>query len=291
MAFGFSFGKNKTRVEQDTTVNKTETTNQQQNTNQSQTQTGTSNTNTSQTGSTTGTQATKNSGTTTNQTTGTQAQTGLTQSFSDMILGALEAKTAEALGVTTGGPTAESLSGFNRDQFVQGGMQAAQATSQAGLEQSINGLMDNVGGTTEGNSMAALLANRLRNDAGASMAGTRSQLEGQAAQIQQGNVAARTQELGTNNAFVAQLLAGLKGGVTATSGTVQTAESQAGSQQQIGDSRTAENTQSSQQQQTESTQALVSIIQQLISGTTNTQGTESVDGTTTKKGGGVGLSI
>lgn len=293
MAFGINFGKNKTTTTQNTAVDQTTTQNQQQaqTTNQQQSSATTSNTATTGTTATSG--ATKNTGTTAQQTSGIQEQVNTSRSFSDPVIAALESMVLGQLGSSgsTGGPRAESLSGFDAEGFVSGGLAAAESRQRMDLESSINGLFDAIGGGAGDNTMAALMANRLRGDAAANLAGIESQLVGQANQIQRENVGAAISERATDNAFVNQLLANLKGGVATTEGAVTSQQATTGQQQTIGEEQQRQ--QQAQQSSTESTtnQILASVINSLLSGTTNVTGTESVVGTQKKSGGGFGLSI
>lgn len=292
MLFGLSFGSNKKTTTSNTAVAKDESTSQQQTGTQNQqqtsssTQTGTSNTS----GFTSGQTAT--SGTTAQQTTGQQRTTQTTQSLSDAILGALEASTQNALtaGGTRVGPTAGDLN-FDLDTFVNQGMTAARAASQGALEQSSNGLIDNIGGTASGNSMAALLLNRLQGDNAAALAGVNAQLTAQGNQILRENIGAGLAEQAQSQSWAANLLNQLKGAATATTGAATTSESTTGQQQNIGQQQQSQQQAQQTSQQTDTTSALISIINQLMQGNTRMTGTESSVGTEKKSGGGFSLSI
>lgn len=292
MILGLSFGKKKQTTDQTTAVNSTQTGFQDGTTSQTSAQSGTSSTTGSQTtsGSTTGSQTGATTGL--SSTTGQQTTTGKASTFSDTILAALESATLGGLskaGVVAG-PRADSLA-FDPTSFVEGGMRAATAGVQADLESGINSLFDSVGGTSGGNSMAALLANRMRGDASASLAGTRAKLEGEGQGIQQANIGVGLAQQGLAQQFVTQMLDMLKGGVTTTQGALSTAETtaqqQAQTQQQA--QQTAQQTQS--QEQSATTQLLASIINELVNSTQSTVGTENVKGTVKSSGGGASLSL
>jgi hypothetical protein len=286
MALGLSFGssKNKATTNSNATKNETVASNQNQNTNQ--TQTGSTTTNQSGSQATTG--ATKGSQVSTQQTAGQTTQDQTTKSFSDVILSALEGSTLGAIQAANSAKV-DTSNDFDADAFVSGGMASAAASQQAQLEQSLNGLFDASGGTASGNSMSALLANRLQGDANASLAGQRATLAGQAAQIQNQNI--QTELAGANQVqgYAAQLLAALKGGTQATTGVQATTQSQTGSQdstQQQNQNQT--NTSTSQQ---DTTQSLMSIINTLLNQNTNTVATEDSKTTGKKSGGGMSLAL
>lgn len=290
MGLGLSFGSSKQKSTTDSTINKNETTNQTQN--QTQNQTGTSSSTQTSTGSTqtSGTTATKNTGATTNTAVGTSAETQKSTSFSDMILGALESSTLNALNAANQAQVDTNVA-FDRNSFVEGGVASAAAAQQAQLEQSLNGLFDSTGGTASGNSMAALLANRLTGDAAANIAGVRSNLEGQATEIERNNIATALAGAQQTQGFAAQLLSALKGGATTATGQTATSQQQAGTSQQVGEQQQAQSQTQQSTTQQDTTQQLVSIINSLLSGNTQTQATEHSKTTGKKSGGGIGLSI
>lgn len=297
MALGISFGSNKSKTRSSTDVAKLETGVQSGTTSQNQTTTGSQTSNTTGTQSTTGSQTTSGatSGTSSQTTTGTQQQTQTSQLLSDSILSALEQSSLRALTAaeTPQGPQIGELNGFNIGDFVSQGYQAAASQQQAQLEQSVNGLFDSVGGTASGNSMAALLANRLRGDAAANLAGVQANLTAQGNQILRENIGQSVAAQVAQQQFVTQLLAQLRGGVATTTGTGQTTEATRGQTQQINDQRTSQQQDvlTSQQQQVDTTQVLASIINQLINTTTNTVASEDTIGKTKKSGGGFGISL
>lgn len=282
MAFGISFGSKKEKGTSLTNVNKTET--------QDQTQTGIQTTQgaTSTTGqsSTSTTGATTQTGATTGSTTGQQTTQQQATQFSEPVLSSLESTVQSLLGTLPGSPS-QLDNNFNHEAFVQGGTEAAASKIQTDLESSLNSIFDQFGGRDDQNSMATLLANRGRSDAAASIAGVRSQLEGQAQEIERNRFLANLQGVGQQEGFLTQVLDALKGGRAATTGTTQTAEQTAGTSQQAGTTAGTETTQMSQQQLTQQIQALLQQLQ----GTTTTVGTEATKSTGKSGGFGLGLSI
>lgn len=288
MAFGFSFGKNKETTNNKAVVDKTELTNQTQNSDRNSTTNSSGTVNTSGVTNTSGTQVEQSR--TANQSTGLTAaeQTGSQQLFGDQVLGQLEAVVSGLLGSTGGGGP---VGNFDPESFVADGLASAGASQQLALDDSINKLFSNVGGTAGGNSAVALLANQLQGQASANLAGVRSQLTGQANEINRGNIETGLAVSGQEQNFLGNLLAQLRGGRTSTTGAETTTQAQ--TQAGTASGSTQNDQQQSQQstQQTQQTQQLIELLSQVLSGTTNTTGTETTTGTNTKKGGGFGLSI
>jgi hypothetical protein len=282
MAFGLSFGAKKTSGSSTTDVNKTET--------QNQTQAGTQATSGST--NTTGTSATQTqqntSGATTNQqaTTGSQTQQQQSTLFSAPVLSSLENTVQSLLGSIPNQPAQQGGS-FDHAAFVSQGVEAASAATQGELENSLNGIFDNVGGRDDQNSMATLLANRARGDAAASVAGVRSQLEGQAQAIDSSRYQNNLAGLGQQEGFVAQVLAALKGGTATTTGATQTSEKTAGGTQQQQSSTGTSATQTNTQELVNQITAMLQTLQ----GTDVTVGTEHTKTKGTTIGGGAGLSF
>jgi hypothetical protein len=297
---GFSFGTNKQTQKSATDITKNTTTDQ------SQSQVGIQSGTTSTTGSQSQTGQTASSGTsTTTQAGGTtstgatsQQQQQTTQLFDDPTLKGISGAVAQllshiGLGTAASAAGAGSLGAFDPAKFVSQGMEAARSSQQGKLDESINGLMDSVGGTANTNSMTALLANRMRGDAAANLAGIDAQLTGQGQEIARSNVLAGNQIDSTQNQFLAQLLDALKGGAATTSGQVAGTQVQSGTTAQTGTTATAESGTSAQQQtsQQDTTTTLINLLNTLLHGTENTVGTENTTGTTKKSGGGMSLSL
>lgn len=283
MAFGLSFGKKKTRTNETVTVNRNELTNQ----NQSGTtaSSGVTQSNTSSTGSsqTSGQQTTNQTGT--SASTGTQqgSSTQRTSSFSDSTLGAIERAVGELFSTTGSKPT---VSTFDPVAFVADGVASAQADVNAELETGVNGLMQGIGSSSQNNTMAAMAANRMQNDAAAKMAGVKSNLTGEAERINRENQLASGQLQAIDQGFLGSLLQALKGGVTTTTGTESVATTQNQQTANSGTTNTSESTQQQQQQQQVQTQQLLEMMTQLLQGNTATTGTENRRGTTSSTGGG-----
>jgi hypothetical protein len=271
MAFGLSFGGSKTKSS--TAINKTETGTQAEDSTKSTSGTTTTSGATTSTGSSTGTQ--------TGSTTGSQQSTQTSQQFSDSVLAGLESTLAGLFGAM---PSADKLSydaGFNPDEFIASGMEAARGQVQTAQDESLNGIFDNIGGRDDSNSMAALLANRVRSDSGAALAGARGQLTSQAQEIQRNNFQANLAGAQTQQGFLNNLLAAAKGGVSSTTGNVATAEQTA--------QQTAQQTQEAGTNNQTQVQNITEILASLLNSTMNTTGTEKTKGKTI--GGGASLSL
>lgn len=282
MAFGISFGANKSSGKSTTDVNKTETTNQ--------TETGTKATTgtVTNTGATQTQQQTQQSqvGSTSGETSGSQTTQSTSQQFSDSVLGGLESAVGQLLGAIPTTPAAMSGT-FDHDAFVKSGMDAASSQVRDQLETSLNSMFDQFGGRDDSNSMAMLLANRARGDAGSAMAGAYSNLEAQAQGIDRERFLANLQGTGQSQQFLAQVLDSLKGGRATQSAATQTAEATTGETRQAGSSATSGSETTQSQQVTD----LVEALSQILAGTTSTAGTEHTSTSGKNMGGGVGLSI
>jgi hypothetical protein len=293
MAFSLSFGKNKTTSNEVKTTDQTQVQNQNQLTDQNQTET--SNTLTSGASNTTGTNtgATQQSGTSQSSTTGQQQQSGTTSLFSGSVMAALEAAGLGALTRTAGmAPVNTSvLGGFNAGQFVSDAVTQAAASAGQARDVAEGGMADSLGGTARGNTMAALLSQQLASQQNAAVAGARNEATATAQGILRDNLQTQMAGQAQDQGFMANLMNLLRGGVQTTSQTGITSEQQSQATQQVGQEQSSQTQTQQQQQQTAATTALASMIQQLLSGTTALTGTESLEGTTSKKGGGFGLSL
>lgn len=234
-----------------------------------QNQNQTSNSNQSQTGTVT------NSGTTSSAMTGQesqQSQSGQqTTMFSSDILASLDSLLKQQL---TGGSAQQatdavggrlqqiqSIAGqpqFNVDQFVSGIATQAEAATQNDLDSRINQILSASGGSETGNSMNALLGNKLRNDAAANLSGIVSGARAQGTQIAQQQEESRTQQIATLGSELSTQLSNL---INASAGASQNTTGQqtsTGTTQQTG-------TESSMQKQI---QDLLTSISQSQQGTT-----------------------
>lgn len=292
MGLGISFGSNKQKSKSTSTVDKTEDTSQVQTGTQSQSSTGSSSTTQSQTNNQQTSQNTENIGATTQTSTGQTSQSGVSTLFSDAILGGLEGYAGNALSqLWSQGAVDTGALNFDSQSFIDQGMAAATSRTNNQIENDMNSLFDSIGGTSGGNTMAALLASRLQNDAAASLAGTQANLTSQANEIVRNNLATEMASRGQEQGFVANLLSALKGGTATTAQVGTTAEQQAGTSQEIGTGSQSQTGTSTGTSNTVTQQDVLTALEQLLSGTTHTVGTENTTGTTKKSGGGFGLSI
>jgi hypothetical protein len=286
MAFGLSFGSNSQKGSSTTNVNKTESVNQTESGTKASTGvTSSTGTSSSQSGST---GSTSQTGTSAQQTTGSQQTSQTTTQFSDSVLGGLESAVGQLLGAIPTAP-AQMQGDFDSDAFVKSGMDAASSRITGDLEASLNSMFDQFGGRDDSNSMAMLLANRARGDAGAALSGAYANLEAQAQGIERDRFLANLQGTGQAQGFLGSVLDALKGGRASTTGSTQTSEATTGTSSQQGTSSQTgyENTQTSQQQ----IQALIEALNNTLAGTTNVVGTESTKTKGKTTGFGAGLSL
>jgi hypothetical protein len=280
--FGLSFGAKKGKQTTTSNVDKTETQNQTQTGTQSQTGT------TTNTGSTTSQQSGSSTGQTANQqqTTGQQQTTQHSEQFSAPVLSALEQSTQALLGGIPGAPS-KLDTGFNPTDFISKGVEAAKSEVSDQLDTSLNSIFDTVGGRDNQNSMATLLATKARSQAGASLAGTEANLEAQSNEIQRQNFQANLAGEQTHNQIIDAVLGALKGGSSSTTGNVATSEATAAT----GTSAQQQNQTGTQATQNTQVQDLMTAIQQILSGTTHTVGTETDKTKTSSMGGGLSLGL
>jgi len=128
---------------------------------------------------------------------------------------------------------------FDVSGYVNGIAAAAGAATQGDLESRINSILSATGSSETGNSMSALLGNRLRNDATATLAGIVSQATAQGEQIKEQQQASLTEQIGglanDLSAHLTNLLqagAGARQETTGTSATVDSATQGTTSEQQ-----------------------------------------------------------
>lgn len=287
MAFGISFGSKTQKTDQTKTTDMTEVGTQQGTSQQNQktNQSSTSNTAGSQAGST----RNDTSQASTSNSTGTQRQFQdlTTTSFSSGTLARMEDTIAGLLGAGVGAVKAHS--NFNKDQMVADGMQAATARTQTNLDEALGGIFDAVGGRN--NSAAALLAQRVNNDALANLAGIRADLIGKAEGIGTTNLLADNQVTATRNELVTRFLEALRGGTSNTTGYTEGVTTQQQANQATGTDVGQSKQTNQQQTNTQAVEELANTLNQLLNTRTNTTGTENVKGTTKQSGGGFGLSI
>lgn len=284
--FGLSFGINKTKQSSSTDISKNETTNQTQNDTKSTSGT----TATSGTSATSSAQqtATNQAGTSAQQTTGQQATTSTTTQFDDSVLSGLNSAVGQILSAIPAAPM-KMDGGFDHAAFVSGGLDAATSQVQTGLDAALNGIYDNVGGRDDQNSMATLLANRARGDAASNLAGVRASLEQTAQGIDESRFGANLSGVKASQDFLTNILSQLKGGQATTKGAATTSEATSGATTNTGTqaSTGSENTATS----STTTQQLLEALTSLLSGVTNTTGTEKTKGSSLSIGGGASASF
>jgi hypothetical protein len=181
-----------------------------------------------------------NQNSTTNSTTKTDNSQQTQQStrlFSDGFLQILEKISADALGSSAQSQSAirdqiDNVSKanlgkaeipFDMQGYIDGIVKQATSKTNNQLESDINSTESAIGGSSSGNSMSALLAGKLRNNAAADIAGITANATGTGAQIKSGLAESRanllssgsTQLAGLGNSVdstLANLLTALKGG-------------------------------------------------------------------------------
>lgn len=292
MGLGLSFGKKKQSGTTASTVTKDEQTSQQQDSTKASTQTGTQSTNT--TGLSLG--STTNAATQTQAEAGTKTTAGTTSTsaFSQDVLAGLEGLVS---GLTAGsGKTAgvvdnavKSLQEFDPNSYVDSSVSAAMASEASGLDQIFGGLSDQIGSGLGNNSMATLLAARAQGDSTARIEGVRANATAEAQKINQGNQAGAVSAAQSQNQVLTQFLDALKGGNTTTVQNV--GETTAGTTTGSSNATGTTSEQNSQQSQTSSTQQLLETLSQLLTGNTQSTGTENSKTTGKTAGGGLSLSL
>lgn len=292
MALGLSFGSNKQKQNSTTTGTKNEVSTQLGTTNQAQTEQQSSFTSGLTNTLSEGTTSQQTAGTTQQATAGAEKQTGLTSLFSDAVLAQLEAAGLGALTQTSGrGAIDTSGLAFNSGQFIEDAVRQATAAAGVVRDTSTNGLFDSIGGTSKGNTMAALLDQQLAMQQQGAIAGARNEAAATAAGITQSNIASEIGVRGQDQDLMTQLLGLLRGGQQTSDIASQQEGRQTGSTTGSSIGQESQSQSSATQQQQDSISSLVSLITQLVSGETTTTGTETTKGTTKKKGGGFSLSI
>lgn len=91
--------------------------------------------------------------------------------------------------------SASSAPKFDVDSYVNGVMSSATARATGELESNINKTADAAGGSESGNSMVALLGNRLRNDTNASLAGINAEATATGTRLAAETETSRTQNI------------------------------------------------------------------------------------------------
>lgn len=237
--------------------------------------------------SATGSSSTTGTGSTTQTGAETSTSTGTTTNYSASVLASLDALLTEQLGNGTAQQGSDALSqrleqikaqaakpGFDVDGYVSGIAQAASVDQQNTLDSNINSILSRTGTSESGNSMSALLGNKMRGEASANLAGIVSQAQATGSQIKNAEQESLTQQIsGLSNDLgtsLANLLAAAKGGSSTQTGTSDTKNTQ--------QQNSTQQQQTTEQQQQNSTQTTNSTTNQ--SGVTQTTGNEQ----TTQKG-------
>lgn len=296
MGLGISFGSKKQSASGTSTIDKTTALTGNQST--ASTQSGTTNT------ATTGTQNTQqnNVGTTsqnTSQNTAGQTKTQqlgttttLNQDVQDSIAAGVQGILANGISADSIGVLDRMISGadgFDVDSFVKNSVLAARTRGEQTLQEQGSAFGSAVGGTAGTNSMAALLAQRGRNDLEASLAGVEADATAKAYGVRNQNLGTAAGAAGGIASMVAGLSDALKGGTTTVdmtsladeirsltgTGTTQSNESQTGS------TATSQNS---------STQQLLQELANIVS-SQNQQETGTETQKTKGKSGGFGLSL
>lgn len=292
MALGLSFGKKKQTSNTTRNTDVTQTQNQQTQSQQSQTQQTDSKTASSTQTSTANDTRSQQSSTNRTNTVGTQTQTGRVQSFSDDVLSALESAGLGALARNTaaGRVNTDALN-FNAEQFISDAV--TQATAAASRQRGISegGMADALGGTSRGNTMAALLAQEMAQQEAGAIAGARNQAVGQAQDIIRQNLATEMAAQGQDQGFMTQLLGMLQGGQQISTGETATSQQQSSEAQSVGAEQVRQQQNQQQIAQTQQMTQLIGLISELVSGTNRTVGRETENNVTRGSGGGIGLSL
>lgn len=290
MGLGISFGKKKQSSSTSGTLTKDETTNQNTTATKAGTQSSTNSTNA--TSASQGASSTNQTGVVANEQVSGSAVESISKSFSDKTQTGLESLVENLLGgAGRSGLAADSairdLSGFDTNSFVNDTVEGARGRIQSDEDRALNGLADRIGSAEGNNSMAMLLSNRVRGDSASTLAGVRSNAVAQGQTIARENAMARVSAAGSESGFLGSLLAALKGG--------QQSQSQVGAESQSGTqtSNTAGTTATTESNQQSSIgtedSVLTEVLNQLLTGRTQSIGTE--DSKTKGKSGGFGLSL
>lgn len=155
-----------------------------------------------------------------------------TRNFSDGFLQLLEEETARGLARAGIGSSAAAerlgqitspASQFDGREYVNNVTRAAENSLVRDQSANRNKIMTMTGGSTTGNSQAALLDSRMRTDAEAQLAGIKGEAEARAEEIKRNRSSEIAGLASSLDSGLASLLATLKGGETAFVGQEQTA--------------------------------------------------------------------
>jgi len=296
--FGISFGSKTQNTNSNTTMKKDETGTQSQLTNTQGTQTGSTSTQGTQSQSTA--QQTNQNQSTAQQTSGSETgrQTSTTTSLGADVTAQITDSLKSILSGGVNGSNIASIanmisgaSGFNADAMVRGIVTGARNTGEQQLQESQSARESQIGGTAGTNSMAALLANRGRNDLEANLAAIEGQAVAQSQQIANQNLSTAVGAQGSLVEQGSQLGSVLKGATTTSDVSTLTNQLQEllGQTGTTGSQTGQSNTQSSEQQQ--SIQLISQLVDALTNQTSSTVGYENTVGKVKSSGGGVSLSL
>lgn len=298
MILGLSFGKKKQTSNNKTEIDKLETalSNESKNTTGTRSGTSTSTTigNQTTTGTTTGSstmnqqQADRGTQSQTGTTTtlGADVQAGLSNAVKSLLAGGVnDANIANISNMIAG------RSGFNADQFVADTVLGARTRGEQALQETNAARESAIGGTAGTNSMAALLANRGRNDLEANIAQITAATQAQAQGIVNQNLAAAVGAQGSLSEQAAGLGQTLKGATTTVDQQTLTDQLSQLLGTQTQQTVMNQNVASSQTQNTATTELLSEILNAITSGTNRTVGTETSKGVNKISGGGASLSL
>lgn len=298
MAFGISFGSKTQTTQSNTNMTKNENVfgTQSQNTSGAQasstSQTGTQSQTTAQqqtqnqqtAQSTTGQEQSSQKGTTT--TLGADVQSAITDSLKAILAGGVNSQNIANIANMISGQT-----GFNADEMVRNIVSGARYQGEQQLQEQTSARNSQIGGTAATNSMAALLANRGRNDLEANIAAITGKAVADSQQIANQNLSTAVGAQGSLVEQGAQLGSVLKGATTTSD--VQTLTNQL--QELLGKTGTTGSTtgQSSTEtaQQSQSLELISQLVNALTQQNTLTSGVESTTGKTKSGGGGISLGF
>lgn len=290
MGFGLSFGANSTNSTTNSSGTKIEDGTQTGSQTTGSTQVGTQNQ--QQTSQSNSAGSSNTSQQTSSAETGTtkQQQQQTTSLFSNPVLGGLEGLVTKLLsGGAPANPAMDYLGNFDPKAYINSTLQAAKATSDTGLQQTIGGLIDAIGG--KHNSQVALLSQQATNTAAANLAGVNAQATQTAQGIEQGAAQTVAASQAQKDSFTAQLLDALKGGTQSTSGSAATTTAQQGTESQTGQTNTAEQNNTSSQSTEQTLQTLTQLISSLLSSHNITTANETSNTKGSTVGGGMSLSL
>lgn len=295
MALGLSFGVSKGKTNTTTTGHETQVGTQSGTSDTQSTTTGSQTQNTSGSTASQGTSSTSQTGQTTNTGTGSQTQQQTTELFHHPIIQGLESTVMNLLGVGEDDPAKKAsmagldyLGHFDPNAYVNSNLAAARSSSDSHVGEAIRGIFDAIGGRN--NSQAALLQERIHNEADASLGAQQQGFVQSAQNILNSGIQTATGVAKTGQDFLVNLLGALKGGTAATTGESKTATTEQQNTATTGATNTTEAGQNQQSVQTDTIQQLSQLLTQLLNTTQTTDTTQHTIGKTSQVGGGASVS-